>query len=153
MIERISLALLLIVTGLMAVNLYVLSDRFGEAAQSYDELRFAMASFSYYGVEEPVEFGLTYHNNSGSEIQVMAIEFSLTANGVSVGGNDQRFELQLDPESEETTLFPGRIIDRNAMERAEDPDGISWVIIGRSLVQVNGDLEPVWLDFGFRAET
>lgn len=153
MIERISLVLFLLVAGLLTVNLYVVADRFGAATESYDQLVIDIESFTYLGPDQPVEFDLIYQNGSDSEISVTAVEFSLSANGVSVGGDDARFELRLPPESDESLELTGRLIDRNVMERAEEPDGNTWLVTGRTLVQVNGDLEPIWINFGFRAES
>ncbi|MFW6075660.1 MAG: hypothetical protein ACOC9Y_08695 [Chloroflexota bacterium] len=135
------------------MNLFVIADRFGVAAESYDHLSVDLDALHYVNADEPVEIELRFQNDSPSTIQVRAIEFTMTANGVRVGGDDSRLDVEIDPESHQTLNLEGRITDRNVMERAEEPDGNSWLILGRMLIQVDGDLEPTWISIGFRTES
>lgn len=152
-VERIALGLLIAFAALMGVNLLSAADRFTVAQKAYDELTFELEQFEYTNPTEPVRIRLRITNPVDQEIEVIAFELRILANGHSVGGAQVRPGELVPEDSSRSFRIEGSLDDVSFMQDIPPDSTIRWLVIARAQVRVDDALDPVWIDFSFRAET
>lgn len=153
-IERLALAALVVVSLLSAYTLYVASNRFGNATESFDAIEFELEAFEFDRGSPAVEFQMSVANGGPNELRITGAEYSYVVNGVLAGGGDDLQSTTIvAPASAETLRLTGRITDRSYVDRLPLDEPIDWLVRGRILVSVDPRLDSTWIVFAFRTET
>lgn len=153
MIERISFALLLLLSIPLAYNIVHASNRFGRATEAFDELEYRLGPVEFVDPAGPLQFTIDLVNGSSNRIDVIAVEFTLVADGSLVGGGSQRERTVIEPEGGAAIDLVGRINDQHVLQTALADGEVSWLVQARAQIQVDDDLDPTWQNFSFRTVT
>ncbi len=151
-IERIALTLLAIAAVVLSVNYVSATTRFFAANQAYDLLEPSLEDFTFTGVEDPVlvDFGIA--NPSGTDVVILQVRVTLRAGLQGVGGGSAQVREPLPAGESMVVRIDAAISDRNYVRNLEGQQ-ISWLLSGEIQVQLDPDIEPVWVDFRVRAES
>lgn len=144
-VERIALGLLIAFAALMGFSVLSAADRFGDSVEVFDEIRFSLGRFEYSDPQSPVELTIQVTNPTSHEVEIVAFETTLSANGFLVGGADVRPGRIVPATSSHSFTLQSSIDSVSYMERLEPNQDIRWLGQGRVLVQANESLDPEWI--------
>lgn len=151
-IERIALTLLAIAAVVLSLNYVSATTRFFAANQAYDLLEPSLEGFTFTGVDDPVlvDFGIT--NPSSTDVSILQVRVTLRAGLQGVGGGSVQVQESLHAGESMVVRIDAVISDRTYVRNLDGTE-ISWLLSGEIQVQLDPDIEPVWVDFRVRAES
>lgn len=152
-VERVALALLILMAGVFGLNLATGTARFLDTFETYDQLTFSVVEFTYNGARTPVDIAIRVSNPSEHDIELTAIELTYRTAGRSMGGGEIRPNTVLPAGESVVVPFTGSIaFPAHLEELGPDPE-LTWVVNGRISVRLNPNLDREWVAFGFEAMT
>jgi len=152
-IERVALALLILMAGAFGLNLATGTARFLDTFETYDQLTFSVEEFTYNGPREPVDVAIRVSNPSEHDIELIAVELTYRTAGRSMGGGETRPTMTLAAGESVVVPVAGNIAFPTHLEGLGPDPELTWVVNGRISVRLNRNLDWEWVAFGFEATT
>lgn len=148
-VERIALSLLAIAALVLSVNYVSATTRFFAANQAYDLLEPSLQGFAFTGADDQVlvDFGIS--NPSDSDVTILQVRVTLRAGLQGVGGGSVQVHELLPAGASDVYRIEANISDRSFVRSLEGTE-ISWLLSGEIQVQLDPDIDPVWVDFRVR---
>ena len=152
-VQRLAFAALALLAALSIYSLGVASQRFGDAAQTFDRIELELAGFNYERGSQTVAFALRVDNPGRNDARVTFIEYAFVINGVVAGGGDARPGATIPPGESLVLDLQGRINDVLYVERQPTDEPLGWLVNARIQVNVDERLDSAFIPFSFRTET
>lgn len=152
-VERVALALLVLLAGVFGVNLAGGTARFIDSFETYDLLTFSVEEFTYNGPHEPIDVALRVTNPSDQDIDITAVEIAYRTAGRAMGGGAVRPGITLPAGESVVVPFQARISFPTHLEQLGPDAELEWLATGRIRVRLDPDLDTTWVAFRFEAVT
>lgn len=152
-VERVALALLVLLAGVFGVNLAAGTARYNDTFKTYDLLTFSVVEFTYNGPNDPIDVALRITNPSDHDVDVLVIEIALRTGGQAIGGGQARPGITVAAGESVVVPFTAQISFPNYLERLGPDPVLEWQATGRIRVRLDPDLETTWVPYRFEAVT